>query len=119
MTQQKPVLPELACTTDAIPQEQRAEHQETTKRIFKAVLEVQELPTGYALRLPNENKILYDIIAFISNERLCCPFFHFALEVEAEQGPVWLRLTGTTDVKAIIQSQEFILATGFHTQPQL
>lgn len=106
--QQEPVL---ACAMDAVPREMRTEHEASIRRIVTSILEVHELPTGYALRLPNENKTLYDCITFISNERLCCPFFHFALEVEPEQGPIWLRLTATSDIKPIIQSELLTLAT--------
>lgn len=91
----------------AIPREQLPAHQANAQRIFASVQEVQELPTGYALRLPNETGLLQTIIAFISYERLCCPFFQFGLEIEPQQGPIWLRLTGTEDVKLFLQSQEW------------
>ena len=97
----------LACNVQAIPAELRPIHQANTELIFTSVQEVQELPTGYALRLPNETDILQTVIAFISYERLCCPFFRFALEIEPEQGPVWLRLTGNVDVKPFLREQGF------------
>ena len=50
-----------------------------------------------------------DLIAklseFISLEKLCCPFLKFVIEVEAEGGPVWLRLTGREGVKAFIREE--------------
>ncbi len=97
----------LACNIHAIPSELRPVHQANTEQIFTSVQEVQELPTGYALRLPNETDILQTVIAFISYERLCCPFFHFVLDIEPEQGPMWLRLTGHIDVKPFLRSQVF------------
>ncbi len=42
------------------------------------------------------------IARFVENERLCCPFFNFDLEVEAHGGPLWLRLTGEGDIKALL-----------------
>lgn len=99
--------PILACSVHAIPQELRPAHQANTERVFASVQEVRELPTGYSLRLPNETDLLHTIVAFISYERLCCPFFHFGLEVEPEQGPIWLRLTGIMDVKPFLRSQGF------------
>ena len=104
--------PILACNVHAIPGELRPVHQANTERIFASVQEVQELPTGYALRLPNETDILQTVVAFISYERLCCPFFRFALEIEPEQGPVWLKLTGDMDVKPFLAGQGFGLAAG-------
>lgn len=104
--------PVFACNISAIPQELRAEHEEHTRKVFAGALEVRELPSGYALRLPNENDALLNAAAFISNERLCCPFFHFELEIEPEQGPIWLHITGTSDVKPFLQSQGFSPADG-------
>ncbi len=51
--------------------------------------------------------MLLTIAAFIADERLCCPFFHFRLDIEPEQGPIWLQLTGTEDVKPFLQSLGF------------
>ncbi len=79
--------PVLACNLQAIPLELRPAHQANAERIFASVQEVRELPTGYALRLPNETELLQTVVAFLSYERLCCPFFHFGLEIEPEQGP--------------------------------
>lgn len=95
--------PILACNLQAIPQERRPAHQANIERVFASVQEVQELPTGYALRLPNETEMLQTVVAFISYERLCCPFFHFELDIAPEQGPIWLRLSGTTDVKPFME----------------
>ena len=47
------------------------------------------------------------IAKFIENERLCCPFFNFGLEVEPNSGPLWLRLTGGEGVKEILQTTLF------------
>ena len=105
--------PFLACHLSAIPQEQRAAHEATVRRIFAATQEVRELSMGYALRLPNETTILQDMVTYISNERLCCPFFHFTLEIEPEQGPVWLSLTAAVDVKDFLVSEGFPLPQGF------
>jgi len=79
--------PVLACNLQAIPLELRPAHQANAERIFASVQEVRELPTGYALRLPNETELLQTVVAFLSYERLCCPFCHFGLEIEPEQGP--------------------------------
>ncbi len=108
MTSEQP-NPVLACNIQAIPQELRPLHQANTERLFAAVQEVKELPTGYTIRLPNEADLLQSIMAFISYERLCCPFFHFKLDIAPEQGPVWLSLTGTTDIKAFLHSEGFTL----------
>ncbi len=105
--------PILACNVQAISPECRPVHQTNMQRVFSSVQEVRELPTGYALRLPNETDLLQATVAFVSYERLCCPFFHFTLDIEPEQGPIWLSLTGTVDVKPFVQSQGFFSAGPF------
>ena len=116
MTSQQPDTV-LACNLQAIPLELRPAHQANVQRIFASVQEVQELSTGYAVRLPNETDLLQTVMAFISYERLCCPFFHFGLEIEPQQGPVWLSISGTTDVKFFIQSEEWFPASASASQP--
>jgi hypothetical protein len=66
------------------------------------------LATGYAWRLPNETDIFQTVASFIRYERLCCPFFHFSLEVEPDQGPIWFSITGAVDMKAFLQSEGIV-----------
>ncbi|HEU5228969.1 MAG TPA: hypothetical protein VFU49_14220 [Ktedonobacteraceae bacterium] len=102
MTSQQPT-PMLAYNLQAIPQDFRPLHQASLQRVFASLQEVQELATGYALRLPNDPEVLQVAMTFISYERLCCPFFRFELAIEPDLGPIWLRLTGDTDVKPFLQ----------------
>ena len=103
----QPSDPVLACNSAAIPKEVQPLHQANTKRLFTSVQEVRELETGYALRLADETDLLQTVMAFLRYERLCCPFFHFKLELEPDRGPVWLHITGVTDVKAFLRSEGF------------
>jgi hypothetical protein len=103
----QPSEPVLACNSAAIPKEVRPLHQANTRRIFTSVQEVRELETGYVLRLADEPDLLQTVVVFLHYERLCCPFFHFKLEMEPDQGPIWLHITGVTDVKAFLQSEGF------------
>lgn len=105
----QPSDPILVCNMAAIPKEIRPIHQANIERIAASVQEVRELETGYAFRLANESDLLQTVVAFLSYERLCCPFFHFQLELEPNQGPIWLHITGVVDVKAFIQSEGFVL----------
>src|SRR5438477_13053636 len=91
----------LACDLTAIPATQGKQHSGAAERLFAAVQEVRELPDGYALCLSEERVTLQEIAAFITNERLCCPFFHFTLSIEPQGVAVWLHLTGGEGVKAV------------------
>ncbi len=99
--------PSLACDLTAIPASVREEHVLTAPQLFSAAQEVQELPNGYAIRFLNEPERFMGIAKFIENERLCCPFFNFGLELEPNSGPLWLRLTGGEGVKEILQTTLF------------
>lgn len=95
----------FACDMTAIEASRRGQHIATTGELFSAVEEIRELPNGYAFRLPNESDVLTKAAKFIALERLCCPFFGFALEAEPEVGPLWLSLTGRGGVKPFIMAE--------------
>ena len=95
----------FACDMTAIAPEQRSAHLTTIERLFRSVQSKRELPDGYAFELPNDSEVLVTAAAFISLERLCCPFFAFRLEIEREGGSVWLSLTGREGVKPFIMAE--------------
>ena len=94
----------LACDLTAIPASEREEHIITGPQLFHTAQEVQELSNGYAIRFLNEPGKFLAMAEFVENERLCCPFFRFRLEVEPNGGALWLRLTGGEGVKEILKA---------------
>ena len=94
----------LACDLTAIPSSAREEHVVTAPQLFQTAQEVQELSNGYAFRFLNEPGKFMAIANYIENERLCCPFFNFELEVKPDGGALWLRLTGNQGVKELLRS---------------
>lgn len=95
----------LACDMTAIPAEQRPVHLAKFRELFSPIDETRELPNGYEFRFTDEPNVLTRLVDFVSLEKLCCPFLGFELEVEAEHGPVWLRLTGREGVKEFIREE--------------
>ena len=92
------------CDIGAIAPSERDAHQALAARLFgEAVEERTELANGYAFRFTSDQYL--DVAAFVANERLCCPFFTFVLEVTADRGPIWLRITGDENAKAILQQE--------------
>lgn len=65
---------------------------------------IEELPDGYALRYADAERELDALLAFVRAERRCCPFFTFELVFEPDEGPVWLRLRGSAEIKAFMQA---------------
>lgn len=104
MTEQTNTQSALACDLTAIAPEQRIDHQRLAHDLLThAAAETRELADGYAFCFPAER--YGEVTAFIANERLCCPFFRFGLEVTPERGPIWLRITGREGVKAVLQAE--------------
>jgi hypothetical protein len=94
----------IACDLTAIKIEVRSTHVESARQLLnRGAQEVQELPDGFAFRYAADQYA--QVTQFIANERLCCPFFSFVLEVMPANGPIWLRITGAEGVKDFLQSE--------------
>ena len=65
--------------------------------------ESRELEDGYAFRFDANAVRAAQLFDFIEAERECCPFFTFELIFEPENGPVWLRLRGSDEIKRFIE----------------
>jgi hypothetical protein len=89
------------CDMMALSPEERSAHQERIAQLFGSLVrETRELADGFAYRFDGQQYPL--LAAFITDERKCCPFLTFRLEVTATQGPVWLQLTAPGDVKPFL-----------------
>jgi hypothetical protein len=95
----------LFCDMTVFSPEERERHIATVRQTLAAVREAQGLPDGYALRFDPDSAVLLKLAEFIAGERLCCPFLNFDLRVEAEGGPVWLRLTEPEGVKEFLRME--------------
>jgi hypothetical protein len=98
-------IPPIACDLTALPASvDRKQLAVAVTQIFQAVQEVHELPSGYAFRFLNEPGMWMALAQFVEYERRCCPFYAFALELEPNGGPIWLRMTGGEGVKSFLES---------------
>jgi hypothetical protein len=94
----------FACVPNAVaPEKQEYWVKEIVPKLYKAVEEIQELPNGWALRLPSTEEVLTLAAEDLHIERLCCPFVTYTLEIEPNHGPFWLRMTGTEGVKEFLK----------------
>lgn len=99
MSENKP----LACDLTAIENHERDLHKENAEAVFKSVQEWQEVSDGYAFRIPAKTEMIEKAGAFMARERKCCPFFNFNLEITAHNGVVWLKLSGSNEVKNYVR----------------
>lgn len=93
----------LACNLGVLSASERSRHDKLAHALWGSVLEHRELPNGYAFRLPGSS--LVTTAEWVALEHKCCPFFSFDLTQEEERGAVWLRITGTPEVKAFIAEE--------------
>jgi hypothetical protein len=95
----------ISCNWSALSAVQQ-ERQRTLHRQLRAdVEEVVELEDGYAFRHSPDRAVLVAVAEFVSNERLCCPFFEFVITVERAGGAVWLRIAGAGEAKQVLGAE--------------
>ena len=93
-----------------IPAAERPAHFELLKRLFGSeARERREDPDGYAFRFDAD--LWLDVARWIDNERHCCPFLRFDLELHAADGGIWVRLRGPAGVHAFLEAELPPLAT--------
>jgi len=94
----------IACVPSALtPDQQEYCVKEIAPKLYKAVEEIQELPNGWAWRLPTTPQMLMLVTEDLNMERLCCPFVNYTLEIEPNLGPFWLHMTGGQGVKEFLR----------------
>ena len=100
MNSEAPLICNMAVFTPA----QRESHIQATAQLVEAIQSIQEMENGYEFTFPKETEFISRIAEFISNERLCCPFLKFTLNILSNSEPVSLSLIGP------IGTQEFLRA---------
>ena len=93
----------FACNMKALSPAERVRHTDTTHRLKAAVVETQEAERSLRFRLSDERMDLTVLAEWVRLERRCCPFFNFNIEVEGDEGPTWLTLSGPSGVKEFIR----------------
>jgi len=96
----------IACNLGALTRQEQATRSELAAWILSLAAERVELDDGYALRLAFEPEVARHALEWILLESRCCPFLRMELGIEAERGPLWVRLGGGSGVK------EFLKAAG-------
>ena len=96
----------FACNAFALSPDIRKRHfEELGPALLKLKKSIRELPDGYELELPADNKTYQLLTEWAFQERLCCPFFDIDLRLDREGGPLWLSLTGRPGTKEFIKEE--------------
>lgn len=93
----------FACNLNAISPEQRPAHQRLIEQLFTSKHAAYEMPNGYRFEFSAE--WLVQLAQFVALERLCCPFFDFTIQVNANSDTLSLQLTGVEGVKTFIRAE--------------
>ncbi len=99
--QEEEIVP-LACLLTG---EDLAARGEIVRPLIASYQKLHELEDGYAFQFPGETEWIQRVVSFIDEERKCCPFFTFELQFEPGLGPLWLRLRGSAEIKALLRDQ--------------
>ena len=72
---------------------------------FKSrVIATEELPDGYAFRIPADTASIAAVEELIAAERECCRFLAFELTAGTNMGPVIVHVTGPSGAKEFIKT---------------
>jgi hypothetical protein len=93
------------CNWKALNTKERVRHTLLTLEIEQARVETIELANGFAFRFQDGTISLADLAEWVLAERKCCPFFDFEIELQGDNGPLWLKLRGKDGVKAFMRNE--------------
>jgi len=97
----------IACDPEAIPREERGSHAALARRLFEGQLGAP-VPSGAAgegYQFEVEAALFDDLARWIANERRCCPFLRFTLDVSPAGGLIGLTMTGPEGTRAFIEAE--------------
>jgi hypothetical protein len=98
----------VACNVGALTAEEQQLHGVNIKKLFDhAVVAVEQLADGYVFRFAPDEFVA--VAAFVERERRCCPFFRFAISLDAHDGPLWLSMSGNAEAQAVLRG--FVAST--------
>jgi hypothetical protein len=101
MKQESGDIPVACCLSDAVLREREA----TLLAQFKsAVIATEEIPDGYAFRVPGDKKWIGVIAELMMAERECCPFLAFEVAALPNMGPVIVRVIGPAGTREFLRT---------------
>jgi hypothetical protein len=89
------------CLSDA---ELRKREATLLAQFKSALIATEELPDGYAFRVPGDKKWIAVVAELIVAERECCPLLTFELAAQPNMGPVIVRVTGPAGTKDFLKT---------------
>ena len=97
--------PVIACELAALTEAQRHRRETLAELLRASVLEVRDLPSGFAFYLDRRPAIERHVDELIALERLCCSFLTLATRIDVASDRLVLEMTGGPGVRAFIAAQ--------------
>ena len=92
-------------TACSLTTEELRNREATLLALFRsAVLEIEELQEGFAVRLPGDGKSIRLTAELMVAERECCPFLTFEISALPNMGPVIVRVVGPAATKEFLRT---------------
>ena len=92
----------VACSLDAAALAARREG--LLGALVQRAVERAEVADGVRLRFDAAPDILGAIAEVVAAERLCCRFMRFAIDVQPDEGPIALELTGPPGTREFLDA---------------
>ncbi|SDR30772.1 Zn-dependent oxidoreductase [Natronobacterium texcoconense] len=93
--------PSIECTLSADERTERAEHIRSA--LGDRYEGVTERENGYTLRFDGSDETLAALATFVANERQCCSFAEYAIDVSPPYEETWLTITGPDGTKSVFE----------------
>lgn len=104
MSSDSRTTPAIACVPGAIPSGERASHFSLAARLFQeTAISHDPLIDGYEVQF--RAAALISVAQFVANERLCCPFMRFEIEMQAGANTLVLRMTGPEGTHEVLETE--------------
>jgi len=92
-----------SCDFGIFEEAEKERHSQLMTKLDAAMGETVELRDGYAFQLNKEAISVTEVAEWITYEQRCCSFFAFEIELQANNGPLWLKLRGDENVKEFLR----------------
>ena len=76
------------------PDELRSRREGLLSELGRRVQKHEDRPEGYRLEFASGDDTLMLVASVVEAERQCCRFLRFAIQVEPDDGPIYLDLSG-------------------------
>lgn len=96
--------PVFACRIGALTSKERAQQKELTGQLERATTGVTADVEGYTFHYA-ASLSPSTVIAWVENERKCCPFLRFTFDISEDGGSTRLRVWGVPGVKAFVAAE--------------